>query len=276
MITSRQNPLIKAAHRARRGRHREFLFLEGFRLIEDALRSPIRIEALLVSHRLESEPRARELVARVSPAGTRCEIVRDEVLRSVSDVETSPGIIALASRPKWSVADVLGAPLPLVLIVEGIRDPGNMGTILRSAEAFGATGLVVLKGTTDPFAPKVIRASMGSAVRLPLIEKIALADAVMLVRQAGLTLLATSARASRLLTEENLARPLALLIGNEATGLSEAALQAADSAVRIPLVGPVESLNAASAATIFLYEATRQRGFQPTSVGRSPDDLSAS
>lgn len=276
MITSRQNPLIKVAHRARRGRHRELLFLEGFRLIEDALRSPIRIEALLVSHRLESEPRARELMARASAAGTRCEIVRDEILHSVSDVETPPGIIALAGRPKWSVADVLEASLPLVLILEGIRDPGNMGTMLRSAEAFGATGLVVLKGTTDPFAPKVIRASMGSAMRLPLIEKITLTDAVMLVRQAGLTLLAASAHASRLLTEENLARPLALLIGNEATGLSEAALRAADAAVRIPLVGPVESLNAASAATIFLYEAARQRGFPLKFTGPSPDDASAS
>jgi TrmH family RNA methyltransferase len=244
-------------------------------LIEDVLRSPIRIEALLVSHRLQQQERTRALIARVLAAGARCEIVRDELLRSLSDVETPPGIIALAGRPKWSVSDVLRWPLPLVLILEDIRDPGNMGTMLRSAEAFGATGLLILKGATDPFAPKVIRASMGSAVRMPVIGGLALADAVTLVREAGLTLVATSAHAVRSLSEENFACPLAILIGNEATGLSEAALQAAELTVRIPLVGPVQSLNAAAAATVFLYEAARQRGFPLKFTGRSPDDVPA-
>jgi TrmH family RNA methyltransferase len=159
------------------------------------------------------------------------------------------------------VDDAIRSAVPLVLVVEGLRDPGNMGTILRSAEAFGATGVITTPRTVDPFSTKVVRASMGSAFRLPIVEKVEIEKAVKQMRAAGLTIIATSTRASRVVTEEDLARPAAILVGSEAVGLSEKALALADTCVRIPLIGPVESLNAAIAATILLYEAARQRGF---------------
>jgi TrmH family RNA methyltransferase len=261
MISSRHNSLVKKFRLVRDGRDRSFVFLEGFRLIEDALRSSVTFDSVLVSNRLVEDPRATELIARFSQLQVRAEVVEPEVIQYVSDVDTPQGIIALAARPSWSVDDAIRSDAPLVLLVEGLRDPGNLGTIVRSAEAFGATGVMTTRGTVDPFSTKVVRASMGSALRLPIVERIELERAVKNIHEAGLTIVATSTRASRTVTEENLARPAAILIGSEAHGLSEEAAALADTRVRIPLIGPVESLNAAIAATILLYEAARQRGF---------------
>jgi TrmH family RNA methyltransferase len=147
---------------------------------------------------------------------------------------------------------------PLVVVLAGLQDPGNLGTILRSAEAFGATGVVSLPGTVSAWNPKAVRASAGSVFRVPLIAADA-EDCFLRLREAGVRILAATARTAQPADHANLTGSIALLIGNEGNGVPEQIAREADGAITIPCPGPVESLNAAVAASVLLYEASRQR-----------------
>jgi TrmH family RNA methyltransferase len=179
------------------------------------------------------------------------------------DTESPQGIAALVEPPRFSLEQVLPGPAPLVVLTAGLQDPGNFGTIIRSAEAFGATGLIALPGTVDVWNAKALRASAGSAFRVPVVaEKVGVALAAL--RERGIRLVAAIAaidgREAIPCTEFDLQKPAAILIGNEGSGLSQDLLERADAHVAIPMPGPVESLNAAVAAGVRLYEAARQRG----------------
>ena len=186
----------------------------------------------------------------------------DRLFDSVTGTETPQGIAALVRLRETSFDDLLKGGTPLVVLLIGVQDPGNVGTIVRSAEAFGATGAVATRGTAQPFSPKALRGSAGSALRLPVISGIAPAIILTQLRVAGLQIYAasSSANAAALLPSAvDLKVPCALLIGNEGAGLPDEIERAADQLVRIPLAVPVESLNAAVAAAVLLYEAARQR-----------------
>jgi TrmH family RNA methyltransferase len=155
--------------------------------------------------------------------------------------------------------DILRGTEPLIVIAAGIQDPGNLGTIIRSAEAFGATGLVAIEGTVNPFNPKVIRGSAGSVFRLPLLKSSS-ASALQAMRDKGLRILATSSHKSIPLNEADLTGPLAILIGNEGSGVPRELLSQATQNIGIPHSQKVESLNAGIAASVVLYECARQRG----------------
>ncbi|MBI3949418.1 MAG: RNA methyltransferase [Acidobacteria bacterium] len=262
-IFSRQNPLVKRYRQVREGMDRRSLFLEGVRLIEDAAQSGIELESVIVVRDLLTRPHVAKLMDQLTRRGVRCEVTSWEILTCLSDVETPQGILAIAHRRGQELEDVLGQieGTALIVVAEGWRDPGNLGTMLRSAEALGVHAVVTTPQTVDPFSPKVLRASMGSALRVPIIEQVKLASALTLFRDRGLQIVATTARADQILPEVDFILSTAVLIGNEAVGLSEKALSLATAAVRIPMRSSVESLNAAMAATIILYEAARQRGF---------------
>jgi TrmH family RNA methyltransferase len=262
-IFSRQNPLVKRYRQARAGTDRTAIFLEGTRLIKDVLQSGVEIESVVLARELLTEPSFKALVDGLAAKQVRCEVTTWDMLQYLSDVETPPGVVALAHRTQKNLEELIGAHtgVPLLVLIEGLRDPGNLGTILRAAEAMGATAVVTTPRTVDPFSPKVVRASMGSALRLPVVDQVELPSAAAQVQSAGISIVAATPEGGTALTDVDLRPPLAFLIGNEAFGLTEEALALASVRATIPVRRAVESLNAAMAATILLYEAARQRGF---------------
>jgi TrmH family RNA methyltransferase len=184
-----------------------------------------------------------------------------ELLDSALATETPQPIAALIEPPDWTWAHLLGGPknsAPLVLVLAGLQDPGNLGAILRSAEAFGADGVLSLPGTVSAWNPKAVRASAGSVFRVPLLAA-SIEECFTCLREAGVKVFATAVHGAQSAHLVDLAGPVALLIGNEGNGVSDHLAAKASGRLTIPCPGPVESLNAAVAASVLLYEVSRQR-----------------
>jgi RNA methyltransferase, TrmH family len=265
IVQSKQNARLKELRRAfSRAGADGLAAIEGPHLLEEALRAGLRVTTIFLRAGEE------EVGALGSADGGPIEIetlfVPAKIFDSVVETETPQRVAALVQMPSWTWADALtgkNGAAPLLVILAGIQDPGNLGTILRSAEAFGATGVVSLPGTVHAWNAKAVRASAGSVFRLPLIAASAEACFAQL-RAEKVTVWATAARGAgpRNLVHvdrAHLERPSALLIGNEGNGISPELATQADGALTIPCPGPVESLNAAVAASVLLYEASRQR-----------------
>jgi len=185
-------------------------------------------------------------------------LLPNEVFDSAVATETPQGVAALVKVRGFTLDDVLRPYPPLVVVLSGIRDPGNVGTMLRSAEAFGASGVLLGEGTVSQFNSKAVRASAGSVFRVPVVT-VKLGEAIPRLRQAGLRLLATSAHGGTQADQTNLALSLAFFIGNEGSGLPRELMSQMDETVVVPHAGQVESLNAAVAVSVLLYESARQR-----------------
>jgi TrmH family RNA methyltransferase len=261
-ITSAANPLVKDVRRAIvRGTltHEGLCVAETFHLLEEALRSDCDVKTVLAAESVRSA--AESHVRRL--AGVKVAILPDALFQNLSGTETSQGVMALVKPPMWTL-DQLFRSRPLVVVMDGLQDPGNAGTIIRAAEAFGATGALFLKGTVSPHNPKTLRASAGSLFRLPYLAGVDSALTLAALRQHRLELYAgVPARPGnhpRLLADVDFTAACGLIIGNEAHGVS-AELRSAAMDMSIPTIG-VESLNAAVAAGILLYEARRQRSLR--------------
>jgi TrmH family RNA methyltransferase len=185
--------------------------------------------------------------------------VSDQVLAAISPVRQPSGVVAIAHRLSVSMADVFKGAPQLVVLLADIQDPGNVGAIVRAAEACGATGVVTGEGTADPFAWKALRGSMGSTFRVPVADRQPLAAVVDRARTSGLKIVATVPRGGTPLPDAYLRAPCAILLGGEGAGLTAQLAAAADERITIPMKPPVESLNVAIAAAVILYEAARQR-----------------
>jgi TrmH family RNA methyltransferase len=183
--------------------------------------------------------------------GTRFIVVPDKLLD-----DASQGVVALVDPPEWRMEQALLTP-QLVLVLDGVQDPGNLGTILRSAEAFAATAVVLLKGTASPFNPKAVRASAGSIFRVPFVHGLDAPQALAALQDAGMPLYAAVPNSGSSMLEADLSRPCAIVIGSEGHGVSDT-MRRASHDLFIPTAG-VESLNAAVSAAVLLYEAWRQR-----------------
>jgi TrmH family RNA methyltransferase len=234
--------------------------IEGPNLLEEALRAGLCVSCVFVAQGAEHLLDGLEL-----PAQTEVLLVPRELLDSALSTETPQPIAALVEPPNWTWPDILtgrGNRRPLIVVLAGLQDPGNLGTIVRSAEAFGATGILSLPGTVSAWNPKALRASAGSAFRLPLLSVDA-ENSFARLREAGVkiwtTAVPTAANGAQPAGRIDLAWPVALVIGNEGNGVPAELAAHADGAVTIPCPGPVESLNAAIAASILLYEASSQR-----------------
>jgi RNA methyltransferase, TrmH family len=261
LITSRENRWLKtfraALHSSRPEEKR--IALEGAHLVTEAVRSGLKIEAVLAGASGE-----RHLAALQSELDRPTLILRttDKLFSSVAATETPQGIAALARAPEFTLENLLRGADSLVVVMVAAQDPGNVGAILRSAEAFGATGIIATRGTAHPYSPKALRASAGSSLRLPTLAEMAAPIALAQLRVSGLQILAASSSqnsAARRPDQIDLRAPFALLIGNEGAGLPPEIERSADARIRIQLAEPVESLNAAVAASLILYEAARQR-----------------
>ena len=258
-IASAANPLLKDVRRAvARGGLTAggYWVAETFHLLEEALRSDCEVAVVLAAESVRCAVESH--VKRLS--GIRVAVLPDALLQSVSGTEASQGVIALVRPPSWSL-DQLFRGECLVVVLDGLQDPGNAGTISRAAEAFGASGVLFLKGTVSPFNAKTLRASAGSLFRMPYLAGLdaALARAALQQHKLDIYAAVPAARgaAAKRLDEVDLTRRCAIAIGSEARGV-RTALRSAAIDIAIPTVG-VESLNAAVAAGILLYEARRQR-----------------
>jgi TrmH family RNA methyltransferase len=262
-ITSAANPLLKDVRRAvARGSLTAggWCVAETFHLLEEALRSQCVVKTVLAAE--GRRPAVEALGERL--AGVKVVLLPDALFDGIAATETTQGVIALVQPREWKLEQLLKGKV-LVVVLEGLQDPGNAGTIVRAAEAFGATGVLFLKGTVSPHNPKTLRASAGSLFRVPFVEAVASATAIATLRQNGVKLFAAMPNASPTPANSPAATDLSgrcgLVIGSEAHGIG-AEWRAVSAAVTIPTVG-VESLNAAIAAGILLYEARRQRMPRP-------------
>jgi TrmH family RNA methyltransferase len=252
-ITSRDNPLFRRLKRlaesARERRETRTTLLDGEHLVEACLDAGGQLLTLL--HSVSSVPAVWQPLASRC-AGAKVVAMADSLLAELSPVETPTGVIAEAA---WLEAEPSGN-IPLVLLLEDIQDPGNLGSLLRSAAAAGATLAVLSKGCHDAWSPKALRGGQGAQFVLPMLLRADLAD---WVRSARLPVWALALGGEQSVYDLDLRSPAAMLVGNEGAGLSEDILQAATARVHIPMHGQVESLNAAAAAAVALFEAVRQR-----------------
>jgi TrmH family RNA methyltransferase len=257
-ITSRQNPLVARYRAVGRGEVGDLLLLDGPHLVAEGLDAGMRLRQAAVSVEALSRADVRDLAARLADADVDVVSATAPVMDVLSPVRSSSAIVALADRPTHD-AERLYAGSALVVIASGVQDPGNIGAIVRVAEAGGATGVVAAGACADPFGWKALRGSMGSALRLPVASRKHPDQAIAQARQHGCRIVATTAHDGRSLFDVNLKMPVAILIGGEGAGLPPAIVDAADERVTIPMRAPVESLNAAVTAAIVVYEARRQR-----------------
>jgi TrmH family RNA methyltransferase len=242
----------------RRGRERRGLALaEGVRLVEEALASGVPIRGAAVSPALEATPRGTALKSALAAAGVRLVEVGPAELEALSDTEQPQGIVAAVAPRPWTLDDIVTPPGAVVLVLDAVQDPGNVGTMLRTALALGIAGVVALRGTAELANPKVLRGSMGAAFRLPA----ATADAAGLlawIEARQVELVVAAADGTPVDRRPRGGRPpLALVVGNEGAGVGPILASAARRRVAIPLAPGVESLNVAVAAGILLYEVSR-------------------
>src|SRR5580765_2541214 len=255
-ITSRQNQLVARFRAVARG-DEPGLLLDGPHLVAEALsaRAPI-LQVAVTADGLERED-VRSLVAQAERSGSEIASVSPAVMAAVSPVRSPSVIVAIAERPPLD-GERLFSGTPLVIVACDIQDLGNLGAILRVAEAAGGTGVMAAGRSADPFGPKALRGSMGSAMRLPILTTKA-DDAVSRCRAHGCRVFATVPQGGQSMFDANFRGPVAILIGGEGAGLPQPLVETADQRLTIPMQAPVESLNAAVTAALILYEARRQR-----------------
>ncbi|MGB8540407.1 MAG: RNA methyltransferase [Candidatus Acidiferrales bacterium] len=284
IISSRDNKWLKKFRAALRGagpKPGEPIAAEGPKLVEEGVRAGLETEALLVSETGERQLERILRAASESESGiprSRIFKTTDKLFEGVAGTETPQGVAALFLAREWSFEDVLrgradrdGAyrsDAALAIVLAGVQDPGNVGTIVRSAEAFGASGVIAMRGTADPWSPKALRASAGSALRLPLLRGIAGPVLLAQMRIAGVRILAAGSKPTDTGTAKDayfegtmadMRGPCAIFIGNEGAGVPSEVEHAADDWISIAMSEDVESLNAGVAASVILFEAARQR-----------------
>ncbi|MBK9387540.1 MAG: RNA methyltransferase [Planctomycetes bacterium] len=257
-ITSRRHPHVATFRAAARGDVASRMVVEGPRLVEEALHSRLAPELVLV--REGSDEISIRLAQELAARGAAVAEVSAEVLEAATEVKTPQAIAALVATPEWKEEQLFpNSSAALLLVACGIQQPGNLGAILRHGEAFGATGLLALRGSARLHRPAVLRGAMGSLFRLPAREGLTEGEALALLRARGVRLLAFEVEGAVDLHDAPLEQPCALLLGSEAHGVPDELARAADLRVRIPIASTVDSLGVAAASAIALYEAARRR-----------------
>lgn len=256
LVSSKANARVKQLRAAFAGNTRlsdGLVAIEGEHMLEEAIRSGVALKTVFVTER-RAAPRGL-------PTGVDVLRLTDDVFASAVETQSPQGVAALIVPPMHRLEDVMANAAPLILIACGLQDPGNLGTLVRSGEAFGAAGVLTTPGTVSAWNQKALRASVGSAFRLPVVA--ATAEEIAGLKQLGVRLLAAvGAEDAGVVAAQDVDffGACAVMIGNEGAGLSEEWIAMADARVTIPCPGPVESLNAAVAGSLLLYEASRQRG----------------
>lgn len=265
-LSSMQNQIIKdiRALYTKKGRREAGLtVVEGVHPLEEAVRAGWPVATVLYTERFAEGAEGGPLLDKLSAAGARLVAVTDDVLERTAETETPQGVLGTLAPRLHPVADLVrqraGGKPPLLLVCDGLQDPGNLGTLWRAAHAFGARGVVLTSNTAEPFSPKVIRAATGSVFHLPVAVEPDAAAALATLRQAGLKVAVADSGRGEEPERLRLGGAVALVVGNEGSGPADVWLEDADLHLRIPMPGGTESLNAGVAGSILLYEASRQR-----------------
>lgn len=260
-ITSPQNPRVKELVRLRDRRHRDrsgSFLIEGYRELSRAVEAGVTLHTLFLCPELFLGGNEPDLATRAAAAGAEVVELSEAAFRKVSYRDRPEGLLAVAKQFDSGLGRLALGAKPLLLVVESIEKPGNLGTMLRTADAAGVTGVVVADPTTDPFNPNVVRASLGTLFTVPLAVA-STPETLRWLGTAGVEVVATTPDADLLLWQAKLTGSAAVVVGSEQYGLSEHWLGAAHTRVRIPMAGSADSLNAAVAAAVVLFEAVRQR-----------------
>jgi len=266
-LRSRANPLYKRLRALKeRAGEGDLCLLEGPRLVLEALAAGLTIVEAAASPRAEASPAGPAALAGLRQGGVPVRRMAAELVASLSETETSQGLLALARRASFAEEEIFGGT-PLVLVADGVQNPGNLGALLRTAEAAGASGAILAGGCADPFSWKALRGSMGSAFRVPHLRGVSIERALDGLDARGIPVLATAADGERRYDEADLRGPVALVVGSEGAGLPADVRERASARLRVPLAGQVESLNVGVAAALVLFEAARQRGFRAARTG---------
>ncbi len=260
-ITSRQNPLIKRFRVVREGQEKHLMLIEGVRLVEEAIKAELHFEVVAYTDRLHTSTRGQELYQELLKLSCRGALVTESIMSTMSDVVSPQGVAAIVHLPYASLDDAIVKQPALVIIAHQLQDPGNIGTIIRTAEAVGADSIITTTGTVNPFSLKALRSSMGSSFRLPIILSLKSQQVIEFCQQNKLQIVAASVKATKQYTELDWTLPTALIIGSEADGLDPFMSKVAQENICIPMAKDVESLNVSAATSVLLYEAARQRKF---------------
>ena len=260
MITSTANQQVKLLvqlNKKRKLRDERGVFLvEGPKMFREAPRE--RLEKVYFSESFYEKHR-EALTRRIQSEKLDYEILDDHVFKTASDTQTPQGVLCIVRQQASDLPTLLRAEKPLLLLLENLQDPGNLGTILRTAEGAGVTGVILSKGCVDLYNPKTIRSTMGSVYRVPTLYTEDLCQTVEVLKKHGIRSYAAHLKGANFYDQENYQSGTAFLIGNEGNGLTEELTEKADTLIRIPMEGQLESLNAGVASAILMYEAYRQR-----------------
>jgi TrmH family RNA methyltransferase len=269
-ISSRQNAIVKRFRDLARvsrtvtsAGHSTEVLLDGEHLVQEALACDIPVEIAAFSDRHLTNPESplAGIAMNITKRGGRVITVTEQVLAAMSPVQQPSGVVAIARARPADIRVVMAAvtDLPLVLVLAGLQDPGNVGAIVRTAAAFGASGVIAIEGSANPFGWKALRGAMGGTFRLPIAARGTLSDVVASARELGVRLVAAVPRGGTPLPLVDLREPTAIVLGGEGAGVPASTMAAMHETITIPMQPPVESLNVAIAASLILYEATRQR-----------------
>ncbi|OPY58599.1 MAG: 23S rRNA (uridine(2479)-2'-O)-methyltransferase [Pelotomaculum sp. PtaU1.Bin035] len=262
-MLSKQNPRVKYLRRlaSRRFRDREGKFLvEGFRFVDEALKSSFLVEMLIFCMKAGDTNRGKALLETAALRGIPLMEVEEALFKELVDTKTPQGVFAVIKRRQIGIDSLLNSAGPsLLVLVDGVMDPGNLGTIVRSADASGADGVILLKGTADIFNPKALRATMGSIFHIPVCQDSTVEEVLSFLRRYGIKLVAGAPHCGKPVFESDLTVSCALVVGSEPRGPGEVVLAGEVEQVCIPMPGRAESLNVAVSAAVLLYEAVRQR-----------------
>lgn len=260
MITSTSNARVKRLvnlKKKRKSRDEEKVFLvEGIRMFREV---PVKqLEEVYVSESFYKKERDTvELVLKGSEV--RPEVLSDTVFDYVSDTKTPQGVLCVVRQMEYSLEEVTAGECPMIMVLDHLQDPGNLGTILRTAEGAGVTGILMDQECVDVYNPKTIRSTMGSVYRMPFCYVEDLKEGICCLKKSGIHTYAAHLEGSQNYEKEDYRKPCAFLIGNEGNGLRKEIADLADIYIKIPMKGQVESLNAAIAASVLMFEAARQR-----------------
>jgi TrmH family RNA methyltransferase len=255
--------MIKTVASLNQKKYRDDLGLfivEGVRLVEELAYSDWKPISCFYTGEALQQDRIRKMIVHMERRRTQMYEVSEEVFRKISDTAEPQGILAVTEKMRFSLTEVAShAKNPVFVILDALQDPGNVGTVIRTAVAAGCTGIFATQGCADLFAAKTVRASMGALFHIPVCQEVTCEELVTVMKNNRIDLIATSLEASDLYYHVDYRSPIAIVFGNEGNGVGHGLLVASKTRIHIPLLGKVESLNVASAAAVILYETVRQR-----------------
>lgn len=267
VVTSLQNSHIKLAISLKQKKYRDdlgFFVVEGVRIIEDALKSDWQIEFCVCTDMACKQPRVARILETLQEKGCAVYQVTESLYQKVSDTQKPQGILVVMKKKIYTMCDLVNREEnPMIVVLDSLQDPGNVGTIIRTVEAAGCTGIIMNKGTVDLFSGKTVRSTMGALFRLPIVCNIQVEKILEFVKRELLSLKVTALdETATPYFQVDFTTPNVLVIGNEGNGVQEVLLNAADTKLYIPMAGEAESLNASVAAAVIVYESVRQRKYK--------------